>query len=265
MTDTDTLNRLADDLWQARLEGTTIAPERADVVVSLQDAYAVQARQVSAAGLPLVGWKLGATAAAALEAMGLDEPFVAPLLERFTLANGGPVPLFPVHGPKLETEFAIRLGADLPPRDTPYTRTDMADATAGVGGAFEVIGSRFGPMVPKAGLRTIADGGLNGAIVVGPMKEDWRDADPAAQHVTVRRNGEVAATNCTTAVGLWPDPLEAAAWLASHARLGTRGLKAGDLLMTGTFAPLIEVAPGDSLSADFGAFGTVEVAFTSAA
>ena len=262
MTDTDTLNRLADDLWQARLDGTTIAPERADAIASLEDAYVVQARQVSAAGLPLAGWKLGATAAAALEAMGLDEPFVAPLLERFTLANGGPVPLFPAHGPKVETEFAIRLGADLPPRDTPYARADIANATAAVGGAFEVIGSRFGPMVPKAGRRTIADGGLNGAILVGPLKEGWREADPAAQRVTVRRNGEVAAADCTTAVGLWPDPLEAAAWLANHARLGTRGLKAGDLLMTGTFAPLIDVAPGDSLTADFGAFGKVEVAFT---
>ena len=261
---TDTLDTLAADLWKARLAGDVLDPARAAIVATPDDAYAVLGKQVEASGAVVVGWKLGATAAAALEAMGLEESFVAPLLDRFVHVGPATLPVFPDHLPKIETEFAVEIADDLPPRDAPYGRDEVVAATARIAGALEIVSSRFGPMVPKAGLRTIADGAFNRAVVVAATSIGWRETSPVGHKVTVTKNGAVAAADCTTAATLWPDPLEAVAWLASNPRARPRGLKAGDIVMTGTFAPLVDAAPGDHVVADFGPFGVVEATFSAA-
>jgi 2-keto-4-pentenoate hydratase len=47
-------------------------------------------------------------------------------------------------------------------------------------------------------------------------------------------------------------------WLANQQRSG-RGLKAGDIVSTGTCTGLDKVKPGDAVLADFGTLGSVEL------
>jgi 2-keto-4-pentenoate hydratase len=50
-------------------------------------------------------------------------------------------------------------------------------------------------------------------------------------------------------------------WLANQqARMG-RGLKAGDIVSTGTCTGIAAVRPGDEAVADFGQLGRVEITF----
>ena len=73
------------------------------------------------AGSALIGWKVGATAQAAMDLLGMSEPFFGPMYERFYHQSGDEVPIVAAHGAGIETEFVVGLARDLPPRPTPYS------------------------------------------------------------------------------------------------------------------------------------------------
>ncbi|RPI35320.1 MAG: hydratase, partial [Hyphomicrobiaceae bacterium] len=55
------------------------------------------------------------------------------------------------------------------------------------------------------------------------------------------------------------DPMNVMVWLANQQSGFGRGLKAGDIVSTGTCTGLADVAPGDVVVADFGSLGCVEL------
>ena len=55
------------------------------------------------------------------------------------------------------------------------------------------------------------------------------------------------------------DPRAALTWLANELRVFGAGLRAGDLVTTGTCIPPVPLAPGDSFRVDFGALGSCDV------
>ena len=136
----------------------------------------------------------------------------------------------------------------------------MEAAVAWVGPAFEIVGTRLEGGLAGAGTLAIADGGANIDFVRGPTGEAWRDADLTAHPVTLRINGvEVASGN--SAMLVFGDPISGVAWLANHPELGVRGLKAGDVVTTGTCTGIKPLSPGDEAEADYGALGTVRARF----
>ena len=57
------------------------------------------------------------------------------------------------------------------------------------------------------------------------------------------------------------DPRIALTWLANDRAKRGIGLRAGDIITTGTCIKPLEIAPGDKVTADFGASGRVSVNF----
>jgi len=57
-------------------------------------------------------------------------------------------------------------------------------------------------------------------------------------------------------------PLNVLQWLANKQSQTGRGLLAGEIISTGTCTGLLDVASGDSVAADFGLLGAVEISFT---
>jgi 2-keto-4-pentenoate hydratase len=53
------------------------------------------------------------------------------------------------------------------------------------------------------------------------------------------------------------DPRDALTWLANELRALGIALRAGDLISTGTCMVPLEVRPGDTVHADFGALGSL--------
>jgi 2-keto-4-pentenoate hydratase len=251
---------LAEALWAARSNGDVIEIAPAQQPTTAAAAYAMQAAMIELAGLTQVGWKIGATTAATQALLGVDEPLLGPLFAPHCHPDGAEVALVAAHRPGLESEFLLGLAADLPPRERPYQASEVAGAVAFVAPAFEIIGCRFEAGLAGNGLLVIADGGGNAAIVQGEPVRDWRRFELDRHPVRLSLNGAEVASGSSADL-VFGDPVGAVAWLANHPVLAGRGLRRGEIVMTGTCTGLTPIKPGDDAIAHYGELGQVRATF----
>lgn len=258
------MKELAATLWQARRSGGTVPRAAADFLTDIDNAYETQRLGAAESGLERSGWKVGATGPAAMQTLGVDGPVTAPMFAPFCVNGGGAFPLLPGVTAAIESEFAFRFAVDLPARAETYSRNEVLSAVATVIPAFEIIGTRFEGGVQGLGaVRVIADLVANIGWAGGPEHENWRDFDFKPHPVKLYKNGEFTAEGVGgDAMG---DPLNVLEWTANHlSKLGD-GIKAGEIVSTGTCTGVVPVAVGDTLRADFGSLGDVSVTFANAA
>lgn len=220
-------------------------------------AYAIQRAAVAAYGEKRVGYKIGATSPEAQAMLKTDHPFRAPLFLPDCYDSDVAIedPGYGLIG--LEPEFALRLGADLPVRETSYTLDEVRAAVATVHPAFEVIGLRLPNELFKNVTVVTTDFGANVGFVAGHGVGDWQDHDLASIPVRAEVDGdEVAAGSGANALG---HPLNALRWLANSLDTSETGLMAGDWVSTGTCAGVVKIARGQRAAADFGPFGQVRL------
>jgi 2-keto-4-pentenoate hydratase len=225
---------------------------------SLADGYAVQERLLELLGTELAGWLLGLTNTYMQRTFHVDQPYyarvLAPNLHRSPARFRGNA--FLTRG--IECEIAFRMARDLPPRGHPYTIMDVAGAVAAMLPAVEVVNAHFADWLALDLPSILADNGTDGALVCGVEQADWRAIDRANLPVTLQVNGKVvAAGRGGNALG---DPLAALAWLANTLAAQGQGLRAGEIINTGTCTELINAGPGDEVHATFGALGEVRIA-----
>ncbi len=252
------MSDLAGALHRARTEGGLVNMGQYAPPANLDEAYILQSKVTDFFESETIGWKLGATNVNTLKLLGFDEPFMGPLLATHWYENGAEVAIYPEHSPSLETEFLVKLGANLPARKGAYTNDEVEAAIEYVCPAFEIVGCRVEGGFSEAGLMLIPDGAANLAVVQGEVVGDWRKTDLSSHSLRVEVNGAEAATGSSELL-LWGNPLGAVAWLAGHPRLSARGLHRGDRIMTGTCGGLIPLQPGANAEADFGVLGSVRL------
>ncbi len=249
-------------LWSARQSGETVAQADLAAIKNVEDAYGVQAAMLALADAPLAGWKLGATAPATMALLGVGEPFAGPVFARDVVQSGAQFALHPGQITMVETELAVVLGAPLPARNAPYTRDAVAGAVAEVRAAFEIVALRFDGGPGGNGHLVIADGAINGGVVLGDVlpNEATRDPEFAA---SLAVNGDSRA-NGGMETTIWDDILDAVIWLADRPGFCQGGLNAGHLIMAGTMTGMNPIAAGDKAKADFAGNGGVEAIFVQA-
>ena len=250
--------QLAKDLWTARVDGSVLSIDSADIPADEDTAYQIQDAVSRVADTKIVGFKLGATSDAAISALGLERPFHGPLLDRYCHQSGDEVPLSANHRVLIETEIAVGLVKDLPPRDGGCSQHDVEAATGWVAPAFELVATRLDIELTGNGILLIADGGVNADFVLGGKVNDWDGLDLTQHPATLRVNDQQSASG-HTGQSIFQSPFEAIAWLANHSKLRERGLKAGDIITTGTCTGMTPLQPGDQADADLGQIGTVSM------
>ncbi|MFQ5763564.1 MAG: 2-keto-4-pentenoate hydratase, partial [Rhodospirillales bacterium] len=195
--------------------------------------------------------------------LGIDGPATAPMFAAHCHRSPARITVFTGQDESVESEFAFRFGSDLPPRDAPYGGDEVLDAVGTLMPAIEVVGCRFeGGFDGLGAVRLVADMVANASWVHGPERADWRDLDLKRHPVTLARDGDPVADGIgANALG---DPLNVLAWTANHlSRLGD-GIRAGQVVSTGTCTGVTPIKPDEALVADFGDLGRVEVRFEAA-
>lgn len=227
---------------------------------TIADGYRIQDAVAAALGVPALGWKIACTSDEACRILGADGPFAGYLFESVVVDSPAEVSAGAFHMPGLEGEFAFRLGDDLPAIGAPYAIEDMANAVDCLHPAIEIVDSRYTEWTEVGAPSLAADNAVAGALVLGPAVTGWQSGDLAACEVALSLNGAHHRTG--TGAEVLGHPLAALAWLANDRVAHGGGLKAGEVVTTGTCTGIVYVGAGDSARADFGDFGTVELAFT---
>ena len=204
-------------------------------------AYAIQKLVADRLG-PVTGWKVGAADATA-------EPFLAPLHAATIRPAAERVELDELHLLGVEAEIVYALARDLPPRGAPYTRAEVLAAMGAMHPALELIDSRFAELAGTDPLSQLADQQNHGALLVGPALRDWAGIDTAVEPVRLVIDGTVRAEGegGNSAV----DPVRLLVWLANEGSRPWGGLRAGQLVTTGSCTGTIFVARGTRVKVEF--------------
>ena len=261
-----TLDTLIARLIAARRGGERVTAERILSAVKSSDAaYQVQAR-VDAALWPDASptvWKAGADTRDSL-------PTAAPIVPALVYTSPAAIPSAAFTTRIVEAEIAYRFGSDLPPRATPYTMDEVAEAVAAMHVAIEIVDPRIADFATASPLAKLADHLVNGAFVLGEGIANWRRVDLRKQNATLAIDGKVQqAVTGTHSLG---NPAVLLPWFVAHlGRVPTwdveshagppRGVKAGDVVTTGSWTTVIEAGAKQRVDVAFVDIGTAAVMF----
>ncbi|HEY6130558.1 MAG TPA: fumarylacetoacetate hydrolase family protein [Halioglobus sp.] len=258
----DRINRLGDELYRALRNQSTLAPltER-EHAITIEDAYHISLRMVSQRlerdGERIVGKKIGVTSKPVQDMLNVFQPDFGFLTDRMEYPDGATIVIAGnMIQPRAEGEIAFRLKNDLV--GPGVTEQDVLDATATIMPCFEIVDSRIDNWKIKI-QDTVADNASCGVYVLSKCEVDPRDFDLPNLKMSIYKNGEFHSAGLGSAVQ--GNPLTAVAWLANT--LGAFGIpfKAGEVILSGSLAPLIPVVAGDEMSLEIDGIGGCSCTF----
>ncbi|HYR25177.1 MAG TPA: fumarylacetoacetate hydrolase family protein [Aquabacterium sp.] len=219
----------------------------------LEEALAIQAAVtdllLARHGERVAGWKCG-----------LPEPgrlVLAPIYAG-AVHHAGDAPVWAEAGQvKVEPELAFVLGRDLPARAQPYTPDEVDAAVCRTHLALELIHNRYDAASAPAFPDRLADGLVNQGLWLGP-EVDGATAREARQ-LTLRvpqTDGSVQTVTGAHPAGAPRAPLY---WLAEFLRARGVGLRAGQVVITGSYAGAPWVPVGEPLTFGFDPLGRLTV------
>jgi 2-keto-4-pentenoate hydratase len=242
----------------ARDEPRTHRPPSEHRRLEVTEAYALQDRlrdALVARSERVAGWKAGFTTPSLQAAFDVSEPVCAFLLASGVLTSGAAIAASRFVRPGVEAEVAFVMKHDLAGPGVTAARALLA--VEGALAALELIDFRHSGKA--VGTDVIADGVYAKAIVLGGALTPVTGMDLALEGLVYEHNGTVVGT--ATAAEVLGTPLNSLAWIANH--LGARGLglRAGDVVMTGSVSKVLQPKSGDTIRATYTRLGSVSVRF----
>ena len=267
MTPAD-IESAAERLFAAEAKGEQIGLlSIAHPEMTIDDAYAVQSALVMlklAAGCTRIGWKIGLTSRAMQEALKITTPDSGVLFDDMLFEDGCLIPAGRFIQPRIETEIAFSMQTDLSGADV--DAADVLAATGWCAPALEILDTRICRSDPKTKVLrnvcdTVSDNAANAGLVLGQERHNPADIDRRFVGCILNRDGIVEETGL--AAGVLGDPATSVAWLVMRLNRYGQGLKAGDIVLSGSFIRPVEALPGSQFHANFGSFGTIACQFGS--
>jgi 2-keto-4-pentenoate hydratase len=226
------------------LEGLAddFVPEELDVAYAIQDAI------IKASEEQIGGWKIAAGTG--------PGPMCSPLLASAYRASGDILNVAASMATLVEAEVAVRIGTDLPPRDKDYSEQEVSGAIGSLHPSLEILGTRFNPEITIARLLVIADLQNNAAVVVGPAVPEWQGLDLSGLGIKLLIGDRSTATDTGPSAS---DVLSALTFLANGRARRYGGLKAGQVVITGSRINAPIARPGETVGAEFDRLGGVSL------
>jgi 2-keto-4-pentenoate hydratase len=248
--DMERINRAAALLAAARESGTLLGCLPADAApAGVAEAHAIQDAVTARLGRPIGAFK----AAAPPGGEPMRGVIYAGTIHRSPAhVHAAEVPQFGVEG-----EVAFLFERDLPCRDAPYSRKEVATSVAACA-VIETVSSRYSTGGAATDLDKLADCISNAGLVHGPPLGDWRLLELGKIGVKLSVNGKTILEQA----GGHPtgDPLEAAVALVNMMR-ETSGVRAGQFVTCGSYTGLRYLHSGDICTVQFEKLGAAEVRF----
>jgi len=258
--DKSKIEHYGDEFYNALITRTAVAPltdREADITI--EDAYQIQQRMIQRrldAGETIIGKKIGVTSKVVMDMLKVNQPDFGMMTSGMVFNEGESIDTSTMIAPRAEAEVAFVLKSDL--MGPGVTAADVLRATDFVVPCFEIVDSRIQDWKIKI-QDTVADNASCGVLVLGGRRKSPADIDLALAGMVLEKNGEIISTS--TGAAVQGSPVNAVAWLANTlGNLGI-GLKAGEVILSGSQSPLVPVKAGDSLVCTVGGLGGTSVRF----
>jgi 2-keto-4-pentenoate hydratase len=223
---------------------------------TIADAYDIQERYVALlrqAHGGEAGYKVGLTSAAMQAFCGIDHPIAGVVLAKRVHQSGVTVRRSDFGRLGLEFEIAVRIKSDVPVM--PCTADMIGPHIGGVGAAVELVDDRSADYA-KLDVRTlVADNSWNGGIVLSEFATTWPDLESVLGRATKDR----AAIGEGHGRDILGHPFHSVAWLATQLASRGVGLKAGQVVMTGSVMKTVFPEQDANYRFDLKPIGFVEV------
>jgi 2-keto-4-pentenoate hydratase len=206
-----------------------------------------------------VGYKIGCTSAVMQEYLDIPHPCGGSVFARGVHESGASLRHADFVRVGVECETAVRLARDLAPSAAPFTADSVAQAVDAYLPAIEIVDDRYVDWQTLGAPTLVADDFFAAGCVLG--KPVARSAAPDLLDVIGRAlvNGDEAGRG--TGADVLGHPHHALAWLANHLAAGGRGLRAGQIVLTGSLVKTLWLGAGDEVVMDLSGLGTVTADF----
>lgn len=249
------LDRLASQLAANRRTGH-LSNLPIDLVDSQDDAEALQGAALECYDDDFCGYALVGTSEICRRSLGLRNPIFVPIPNRSCLPDDSVIRL-PAGVIGAQCELALTIGGIVFDPENPEDGEIDVEILA-CHPTISLLGHRARPIADTE-LAAIADFGLHVATILGPRSDgfDARRLDRAT--MSARIDGKPVISSTSAAV--MGHPLNAVVWLARALQPRHRQLNAGDIVTVGSFGPILQVLPGQSLTVDCDTLGKVTCRF----
>ncbi len=263
MIDLSTAQQLAARLYEAEKTLVPLPPytENGYADLSYDDAYAIQIEAMKMKlkdGRRVIGKKIGLSNKKVQEKRGISEPDFGYLFEDRIWCQDEPLHISKLMvAPSVECEIAFLMKRDL--QGPGVTAAQVIAATDGILPAIEIVERRFFP-VCKNVKDSIADNAAFGRLIVGNKIISPKGIDLRTIGCVIEKNGVPVETAAGAAV--LGNPAEAVAWLVNKLSEYGDGLKAREIVLSGSVGSMYTAAAGDCYYAFYGdGLGSVRTSF----
>jgi 2-oxo-hept-3-ene-1,7-dioate hydratase len=256
---------IAEELYRAEISRNPVPliSERYPTM-TLEDAYLVQAVGMQmriADGRSVIGHKVGLTSRTMQRALSIEQPDFGVLYDDMLFENCS-VPVNRFIRPRVEIELAFILGTDLAGPNCDMD--EVLAATAEIRPCFEILDSRVEMMSARSGRRrtivdTVADNAADAGLVLGGPALKIGAVDLQWVAAMCFQNGKVEDSGVSGSV--LGHPARAVAWLANNLHRYGVSLRAGEIVLSGSFIDPLNASRGDAFEAVFHDHGDVSCTF----
>jgi 2-keto-4-pentenoate hydratase len=187
-----------------------------------------------------------------------DKIVVAPIYTS-SINTFAPISVWPLgESVRIEPELAFYFGQDLPAREQPYSSSEIDEALSRSHMALELIYCRYSEPSQCTHYDMLADGLVNQGLFVGPQVDNIL-AEQASQlkiHLDYAQHQAVFD-------GKHPDvqPKAGLYWLVEFLRERGTGIEAGQVVITGSYAGVIDVPLNTDINIEYAGLGKMQVQF----
>ena len=208
----------------------------------------------------MVGYKIGCTSAVMQQYLNIPHPCGGGVFARGVHDSGASLQLRDYVRVGVECEIAMRLGRDLLPAQAPFTAEAVAQAIEAYHPAIEIVDEPYADWSSLGAATLVADDFFAAGCVLGkPMA---RSAAPDLLGVVGRAIVNGAEAGRGTGADVLGHPHNPLAWLANHLAEEGRGLRAGQIVLTGSLVKTVWLEANATVTMDLSGLGAVEVTFT---
>jgi len=232
--------------------GPPLAPATIREAYDIQDKYVELLRSEHGS---TAGYKVGLTSSAMQAFCGIDHPIAGVVLERRLCRSGAIVRRSDFGRLGLEFEIAVRIKSDVPVRPMPYTAEMIRPHIDGVCAAIELVDDRSADYAGLDVLSLVADNSWNGGIVLSDFAATWPDLESVLGRAT-KDNVAIGEGHGRDILG---HPFNSVAWLATQLASRGAGLKAGQVVMTGSVMKTVFPLEDAAYRFDLAPIGAVKV------